>query len=79
MQRLKPRDVSTNDSPNRLLNDTELGRLLGVSKSTLAKWRSAKTGPPFLKVGYMVRYHLGDALAYMKTFPRGGAKSRKVA
>src|SRR5260221_556671 len=29
---------------------------LRVSTSTLAKWRCAKTGPPFLRVGTQIRY-----------------------
>ena len=38
----------------------ELSELLGVPVGTLANWRSARTGPPFVKVGRHVRYRTGD-------------------
>ncbi len=44
----------------RLLRPRELSELLGVPVATLANWRSARTGPPFVKVGRHVRYRTGD-------------------
>ena len=44
----------------RLLRPRELSELLGVPVGTLANWRSARTGPPFVKVGRHVRYRTGD-------------------
>ncbi len=34
----------------------QLSKLLGVSERTLANWRWAGIGPPFLKIGSAVRY-----------------------
>jgi predicted DNA-binding transcriptional regulator AlpA len=47
---------STIRDTGRLLRPRELG----VPVGTLANWRSARTGPPFVKVGRHVRYRIGD-------------------
>src|SRR5438445_9837954 len=39
-----------------LMRPEEVARILGISESTLAKWRCAKTGPPYLRIGGQVRY-----------------------
>lgn len=39
-----------------LLSTEELSDLLGVPKSTLENWRSAKKGPKYVKYGRHVRY-----------------------
>lgn len=51
---------STISDTGRLLRPRELSELLGVPVGTLANWRSARTGPPFVKVGRHVRYRIGD-------------------
>ncbi len=51
---------STIRDTGRLLRPDELSELLGVPVGTLANWRSARTGPPFAKVGRHVRYRKGD-------------------
>lgn len=51
---------STIRDTGRLLRPRELSELLGVPVGTLANWRSARTGPPFVKVGRHVRYRRGD-------------------
>lgn len=43
-----------------LFRPTDLGELLGVPVATLANWRCAGKGPPFLKVGRHVRYRRRD-------------------
>jgi len=42
--------------PRRLMRPEEVACFLGVSESTLAKWRCAKTGPPYIRIGGQVRY-----------------------
>ena len=44
-----------------LLDSREVATYLKVSESTLSRWRSAGTGPPFLKLGSIARYRL-DAI-----------------
>ena len=56
---------STTRDTGRLLRPGELSELLGVPVGTLANWRSARTGPPFVKVGRHVRYRTGDVDAWI--------------
>ena len=41
-----------------LLDSREAAAYLKVSESTLSRWRSAGTGPPFLRLGGIARYRL---------------------
>lgn len=41
-----------------LLDSREVATYLKVSESTLSRWRSAGTGPPFLRLGGIARYRL---------------------
>ena len=41
-----------------LLDSREVAAYLKVSESTLSRWRSAGTGPPFLRLGGVARYRL---------------------
>ena len=41
-----------------LLDSREVASYLKVSESTLSRWRSAETGPPFIKLGGLPRYRL---------------------
>jgi excisionase family DNA binding protein len=49
---------STSEAPTRpdLLTTDEAATYLGVSGPSLARWRSKRSGPAFLKVGALVRY-----------------------
>lgn len=48
-----------------LFRPTEVAELLGVPVATLANWRCAGKGPPFLKIGRHVRYRPGDVDAWI--------------
>lgn len=48
-----------------LLDIDELARLTGTSRSGLAKWRAAGTGPAYVKVGRAVRYCRSDVDAWL--------------
>lgn len=41
-----------------LMHSREVAAYLKVSESTLSRWRSAGTGPPFLRLGGIARYRL---------------------
>jgi len=41
---------------DRLLDQREAARFLGLSPATLARWRSIGGGPSFVKLGARVRY-----------------------
>jgi predicted DNA-binding transcriptional regulator AlpA len=44
----------------RKLRTPETSRYLGVSQSTLAKWRLYGRGPPYSKLGSIVVYDIDD-------------------
>ncbi len=54
-----PRDA------DRLLDVNALAEWLGVSKSTLAKWRLTGTGPPFLKCGKKILHRQRDVSRWL--------------
>ena len=35
-------------------------RILGVDPRTLANWRCLRRGPPYVKIGSLVRYQMSD-------------------
>jgi excisionase family DNA binding protein len=49
-----------------LLNEKEVAQLLKMSLPTLRRWRAAKTGPRFLKIGSSVRYRHADVEAWIR-------------
>jgi hypothetical protein len=47
-----------------LFNEAEAAAFLRIEPKTLARWRSARKGPCYVKVGALVRYALPDLEAY---------------
>ena len=41
---------------NELLNEATVAKRLGVETKTLQAWRCRGNGPPFVRVGRLVRY-----------------------
>ena len=52
--------TETDTHKRMLLMPKEVGELLGVNIGTLARWRSQKTGPRFIKIHSRVRYRADD-------------------
>lgn len=50
--------------PVQLLDETAVASRLGVEKKTLQAWRTRGDGPPFLKIGRLVKYHPDDVQAW---------------
>lgn len=46
--------------PDALMTTEELADELELSAGTLANWRSAGSGPPYVKLGRQVRYNRID-------------------
>jgi excisionase family DNA binding protein len=49
-----------------LLTTEEVADITGLSRETLAQWRSQRRGIPYLKVGRAVRYDPADVQAYLE-------------
>ncbi len=49
-----------------LLTPDAVAWFTGLSKETLAQWRSQKRGIKYLKLGRMVRYDPADVQAYLE-------------
>jgi len=59
---LPPRNAA-NDSP--FLDEKQLCAHLRISSVTATKWRAQAAGPPFIKVGRLVRYRRADVEAWL--------------
>ena len=63
-----------------LLSTEAAARRFGLSPRTLEKWRLTGGGPPYLKLGRIVRYDLGDMETWLEeqvrlsTSDPGGAR-----
>jgi excisionase family DNA binding protein len=51
----------------KLLTPEQVAAMTGISRETLAQWRSQKRGVPYLKVGRVVRYDPADVQAYLES------------
>ena len=51
------------DSP--FIDEKQLCAHLGISSVTATKWRANAAGPPFIKVGRLVRYRRTDVEAWL--------------
>ena len=56
----------TSMSTDTLLTTKEVANLTGLSRETLAQWRSQRRGIPYLKMGHAVRYDPADVQAYLE-------------
>jgi predicted DNA-binding transcriptional regulator AlpA len=57
---MKTETKETASQPLRLLDEIEVGRLLGIAASTVATMRREGTGPQFVKFGRISRYRWAD-------------------
>ena len=54
----------------QLVSTKELSEIWGVPESTLRYWRSAETGPPYVKLGGRIKYDLADVQRYVRANKR---------
>ena len=52
-------------SDSSLIDEKQLCAELGISSVTATKWRAKAAGPPFIKVGRLVRYRRADIEAWL--------------
>ena len=50
---------------DQLMDERAAAILVGVKVETLQRWRWAKKGLPFLKIGRCVRYRHSDIVAFL--------------
>ncbi len=43
-----------------LISEREAAVRLGISLSTIRRWRRRKTGPPHIRIGGILRYRIAD-------------------
>jgi predicted DNA-binding transcriptional regulator AlpA len=60
--RVRPTGIA-HDSP--FIDEKQLCAHLGISSVTATKWRAHAAGPPFIKVGRLVRYRRTDVEAWL--------------
>lgn len=49
-----------------VLTQEQLSALLQISPRTLEEWRQRHVGPPYLKLGHLVRYEMDSVVAWSK-------------
>ena len=52
--------------PDAYLTEPVVAELCGLSVALFLKWRSSRTGPPFLKLGRLVRYSRAQVLPWLE-------------
>ena len=55
------------------LTEEEVAEQLHVSVASLRRWRLARRGPQFIKVGSLVRYRPEDLESWLAALPTGGS------
>jgi predicted DNA-binding transcriptional regulator AlpA len=55
----------TTSEPDRCLSERQVAALLGVSIAALRKWRRVGGGPPYLRIGKLIRYRFSDLQNFM--------------
>ena len=63
------------ESRARTVSPEDAADRLGVQPSTLANWRWAGGGPPYLKVGGRVRYRLHDLAKWLDAQARSSTSA----
>lgn len=59
-----PNTVPTGAEDERHLSPEQLAAREGVELATVYQWNSRGGGPPFMKIGRLVRYKLADVIAW---------------
>jgi predicted DNA-binding transcriptional regulator AlpA len=57
--------ANDNEALSEFMDERGLCALLAISSVTATKWRAKAKGPPFIKVGRLVRYRRSDVEARM--------------
>jgi excisionase family DNA binding protein len=58
--------ANDNQAASEFLDERGLCELLSISTVTATKWRAKAKGPPYIKVGKLVRYRRSDVDAWLR-------------
>ena len=61
---------TTRDPRTDTLDTRQTSDRFGLAPGTLANWRLAGKGPPYLKIGRTVRYRVSDLIDWMEANTR---------
>lgn len=66
--------ISDIDKPiqEALIDEHQVAEMLSISVATVRRWRVVKLGPPYRKIGRLVRYERASIEAWLKVQPSGG-------
>lgn len=70
-------EVNPNSEIDHCVSERPAAAVLGVSVALLRKWRRTGGGPPYLKIGKLIRYRLSDLRYFMDSCtvdPNGGGQ-----
>ncbi len=68
--------MDATDTPRRYLTTAQASRQLSISPRTLERWRVDGGGPPFRKLGQLVRYAVEDLDAWTSDARRVSTSDR---
>ena len=58
---------------NELITEADDASQLRMSLACLRRWTSKRRGPPFLKMGTLVRYRVDELGDWLQSLPVGGS------
>ena len=58
--------------PARFLTERQLAERLNVSMAMVQRWRVLRKGPPYVKIGKLVRYEWVQVERWLAAQPSGG-------
>jgi predicted DNA-binding transcriptional regulator AlpA len=73
-----PRRIEEDERAERLLTAKDAGKLLRLSESWLAKARMRGDGPPYVKLGRVIRYREGALLQWLRSRQRLSTSEQQV-
>ncbi|WP_394766370.1 helix-turn-helix transcriptional regulator [uncultured Paludibaculum sp.] len=63
-------EPKTPPETDRIVTEIEVATLARVSLATVRRWRLLRQGPPYRKVGSLVRYHQAEVQQWLEDLPR---------
>jgi hypothetical protein len=68
--------LDESSATKRLRDESAIAKELDVEVKTLQAWRTRGDGPPFLKIGRLVKYDLESVRAWVKSRERTSTSSK---